>query len=71
MKLEEFDTLPAPRAAMQNDPESTPLLQWLRAQQAGKRIAPYASGASPGSLFLHTVLVWVYGRVTGASGILN
>lgn len=57
MTLEAFDTLGAPGAQMQTDPESTPLLQWLRAQQTGKRVALYATASAPGSLFLHAVLV--------------
>ena len=57
MTLEAFDTLGAPSAPMQTDPESTPLLQWLRAQQTRKRVALYATASAPGSLFLHAVLV--------------
>ncbi|MEZ5544692.1 MAG: hypothetical protein R3F10_05820 [Lysobacteraceae bacterium] len=57
MSLDAFDTLAAPRPEMQADPEDTPLLQWLRAQRTGPRVALYASGAAPGGVFLHAVLI--------------
>jgi hypothetical protein len=57
MKLEEFDNLPAPDPAMAGDPERTPILRWLREQRTSERVALYASGSEPGSVFVHAVLI--------------